>query len=79
MLAQDAYGEGQTHRLVTSVSGTIQHGNSGGPAVDASGAVQSTVFAARAAGGGGYGVPASIVRRDLAAAVTPVSTGPCVR
>ena len=57
---------GQTRRLVTSLSGTIQHGNSGGPAVDASGAVQSTVFAARAAGGGGYGVPASIVRRDLA-------------
>jgi S1-C subfamily serine protease len=79
VLAQDAYGEGQTRRLVTSLSGTVQHGNSGGPAVDASGAVQSTVFAARAAGGGGYGVPASVVRRDLASAVTPVSTGPCVR
>ena len=79
VLAQDAYGEGQTRRLVTSLSGTIQHGNSGGPAVDSSGAVQSTVFAARAAGGCGYGVPASIVRRDLASAVTPVSTGPCVR
>jgi S1-C subfamily serine protease len=79
VLAQDAYGEGQTRRLVTSLSGTVQHGNSGGPAVDASGAVQSTVFAARAAGGGGYGVPASVVRRDLASAVTRVSTGPCVR
>jgi S1-C subfamily serine protease len=79
VLAQDAYGQGQTRRLVTSLSGTIQHGNSGGPAVDSSGAVQSTVFAARGAGGGGYGVPASIVRRDLASAVTPVSTGPCVR
>ena len=78
VLAQDAYGEGQTRRLVTSLSGTVQHGNSGGPAVDSSGAVQSTVFAARAAGGGGYGVPASIVRRDLASAGTPVSTGPCV-
>jgi S1-C subfamily serine protease len=79
VLAQDAYGRGPTRRLVTSLSGTIQHGNSGGPAVDSSGAVQSTVFAARAAGGGGYGVPASVVRRDLASAVTPVSTGPCVR
>ena len=79
VLAEDAYGEGQTRRLVTSLSGTVQHGNSGGPAVDASGAVQSTVFAARGAGGGGYGVPASIVRRDLASAATPVSTGPCVR
>ena len=64
MLAQDAYGEGPTRRVVTSLSGTVQHGNSGGPAVDASGAVQSTVFAARAAGSGGYGVPASVVRRD---------------
>jgi S1-C subfamily serine protease len=79
VLAQDAYGEGQTRRRFTSLSGTVQHGNSGGPAVDASGAVQSTVFAARAAGGGGYGVPASVVRRDLASAATPVSTGPCVR
>ena len=78
VLAQDAYGEGQTRRLVTSLSGTVQHGNSGGPAVDSSGAVQSTVFAARAAGGGGYGVPASVVRRDLDSAVTPVSTAPCV-
>jgi S1-C subfamily serine protease len=78
VLAQDAYGRGPTRRVVTSVSGKIQHGNSGGPAVDASGAVQSSVFAARAAGGGGYGVPASVVRRALASAVSPVSTGPCV-
>ena len=79
VVAQDAYGRGPTRRVVTSLSGSIQHGNSGGPAVDASGAVQSTVFAARAAGGGGYGVPASIVRRDVASAAAPVSTGPCVR
>jgi S1-C subfamily serine protease len=79
VLAQDAYGEGPARRVVTSLGGSIQHGNSGGPAVDASGAVQSTVFAARAAGSGGYGVPASVVRRDVAAAGGPVSTGPCVR
>ena len=79
VLAQDAYGNGPTRRVVTSLGGTIQHGNSGGPAVDASGAVQATVFSARASGGGGYGVPASIVRRDLARAGGPVSTGPCVR
>jgi len=78
VLAQDAYGNGPTRRVVTSLGGTIQHGNSGGPAVDASGAVQATVFSARASGGGGYGVPASIVRRDLARAGGPVSTGPCV-
>ena len=78
VLAQDAYGRGPTRRLVTSLAGRVEHGNSGGPAVDATGAVQSTVFAARAAGDGGYGVPASIVRRDLARAGGPVSTGSCV-
>ena len=79
VLAQDAYGHGPTSRLVTSLSGKVQHGNSGGPAVDGSGAVQSTVFAARATGGGGYGVPASVVRRDLArVGGRPVSTGDCV-
>jgi S1-C subfamily serine protease len=77
VLAQDAYGRGPTRRVVTSLSGSIEHGDSGGPAVDASGAVQATVFAARATGGGGYGVPASIVREDLAAARGPVSTGSC--
>ena len=78
VLAQDAYGRGPTRRVVTSLSGTVRHGNSGGPAVDASGAVQSTVFAARAIGDGGYGVPASVVRRDLENAQVPVSTGACV-
>ena len=77
VFAQDAYGRGPTRRVVTSLAGRVEHGNSGGPAVDASGAVQSTVFAARSAGGG-YGVPASVVRRDLERAGGPVSTGPCV-
>lgn len=79
VLAQDAYGRGPTRRVVTSLNGTVQHGNSGGPAVDGSGAVQTTVFAARGTGGGGYGVPASVVRSDLAKAGGSVSTGPCVR
>jgi S1-C subfamily serine protease len=79
VLAQDAYGRGPTRRVVTSLSGNVRHGNSGGPAVDVSGAVQSTVFAARASGSGGYGVPASVVRHDLASATAPVSTGPCAR
>jgi S1-C subfamily serine protease len=79
VLAEDAYGRGPTRRVITSLAGSVEHGNSGGPAVDASGAVQSTVFAARSAGDGGYGVPASVVRRDLALAGGPVSTAPCVR
>jgi S1-C subfamily serine protease len=77
--AEDAYGNGPTRRVVTGLRGEVRHGNSGGPAVDASGAVQSTIFAARRSGGGGYGVPASIVRHDLASAQEPVSTGPCAR
>jgi S1-C subfamily serine protease len=78
VLGQDAYGQGPTRRLVTSLSGNVQHGNSGGPAVDGAGSVMATVFAARQSGGGGYGTPASIVRRDLDRAGRPVSTGSCV-
>jgi S1-C subfamily serine protease len=77
VIAQDAYGRGPLARTVTSLSGDVRHGNSGGPAVDATGEVQLTVFAARRGGGGGYGIPASIVRRILASARGPVSTGPC--
>lgn len=79
VLSQDAYGNGPVTRTVTSLSGDVRHGDSGGPAVDASGAVQTTVFAARLNGGGGYGVPAAIVRRALTAARGPVSTGACAR
>jgi S1-C subfamily serine protease len=79
VLSQDAYGNGPVARTVTSLSGAVRHGDSGGPAVDASGTVQATVFAARLNGSGGYGVPASIVRRALASARGPVSTGPCAR
>jgi S1-C subfamily serine protease len=77
VLSQDAYGNGPVARTVTSLSGSVRHGDSGGPAVDASGAVQTTVFAARTNGGGGYGVPASLVRRALGSARGSVSTGPC--
>ena len=79
VLSDDSYGNGPVTRTVTSLSGAVQHGNSGGPAVDAAGSVQATVFAARENGSGGYGVPASIVRRALASARGPVSTGPCAR
>ena len=78
MISQNAYGEGPVARTVTSLSGHVQHGSSGGPAVDAGGAVEATVFAARVNGSGGYGVPAAVVRRELdAVRGAPVSTGPC--
>jgi uncharacterized membrane protein required for colicin V production len=64
-------------RRVTALGGLIRHGNSGGPAVDASGHVEATVFAAHVGGLGGYGVPDGPVRAALARARAPVSTGSC--
>jgi uncharacterized membrane protein required for colicin V production len=77
VITQDALGHGPVARTITAIAGTVQHGNSGGPAIDDSGAVQSTIFAARVGSSSGYGIPASIVRQDLARADVPVSTGTC--
>jgi Trypsin-like peptidase domain len=78
VLTQDALGHGPVARSITAVAGQVEHGDSGGPAVDASGRVQSTIFAARLGSTSGYGVPPSIVRSNLARAGThPVSTGAC--
>ena len=76
---QDAYGRGPLPRLLTSVRGLIRPGNSGGPVVDAGGAVLTTVFAATTSPGphGGYGVANATVRADLAAVSGPVSTQGC--
>jgi len=77
-LTQDAYGSGPVSRVITALAGNIRHGDSGAPAIDARGAVESTIFAARLGAPGGYGVPSSVVRRVLASAGTAsVSTGAC--
>jgi S1-C subfamily serine protease len=76
-LMTDAYGRGPVGRTVTTLRGTVRHGDSGGPAVDANGAVETTVFASRIGGGAGFGVPTSAVRHALDGAKGPVSTGPC--
>jgi hypothetical protein len=57
--------------------GRVRHGDSGAPAVDAHGAVQTTIFAARLRSTGGFGVPTDVVRADLDGAGEPVSTGDC--
>jgi uncharacterized membrane protein required for colicin V production len=78
VLARDAYGRGPIARTITSIRGAVRHGNSGGPAVDARGRVQTTVFAARPGGDVGYGIPGPIVRRALSGASRePISTGDC--
>jgi uncharacterized membrane protein required for colicin V production len=77
VLAEDAYGKGPVTRTITSLGGLVRHGDSGAPAVDASGAVESTIFAARLRTIGGYGVPDSVVRKTLDSARAPVATGDC--
>lgn len=81
VLADDASGRGPVSRKITTLRGRVRHGNSGGPAVDNRGRVQTTVFAARVgAENQGYGVPTDIVQSMLADAreAGSVSTGPCV-
>ena len=70
VLTQDALQRGPVTRSITAVAGRIQHGDSGGPAVDTSGRVQSMIFAARRGAASGYGVPPAIIRSDLAHAGT---------
>ena len=80
VLTEDAYGRGPISRRITTLRGAVRSGNSGGPAVDSAGRVQTTIFAARIGSPSGYGVPTGIVRDAVARAGTaPVSTGPCVR
>jgi S1-C subfamily serine protease len=78
VLSQDSYGKGPLLRELTSVRGKVQHGNSGGPAVDASGHVQATIFGESKSGGLGLGVPSSVVKAAIARiGARPVSTGRC--
>jgi S1-C subfamily serine protease len=78
-VTDDAYGRGPVTRVVTTLRGSVRHGNSGGPAVDANGVVRTTIFAQRLGSSGGYGTPAKAVRQALANAGRTVPVGPCVR
>ena len=78
VLTQDALGNAPVARTITAVAGRVEHGDSGGPAVDTAGRVQSMIFAARVGSASGYGVPSSIIRSDLARVGTSaVSSGAC--
>jgi S1-C subfamily serine protease len=78
VLTQDAFERGPVARTITAVAGRVEHGNSGGPAVDRAGRVESMIFAQRKNSASGFGVPPSIIRSDLARAGTDrVSNGDC--
>jgi hypothetical protein len=80
VVTQDAYGRGPVERSITSLRGLVRPGNSGGPAVDRSGRVLATIFAAATSRKHtGYGVPDSLVRDALRRARGTVDTGPCAR
>ena len=83
VLTQNAYGQGPVKRLLTPLRGLVRPGNSGGPVVDGSGHVLTTVFAATVGGTGhgGYGVAsetvAALLSRVGAGEGPEVGTGPC--
>jgi S1-C subfamily serine protease len=79
VVTQDALGRDAVARRITSFRGHVRRGNSGGPAVNSRGDVETTVFASRKGSEGGFGVPSAIVRGALEAADGPVSTGGCAR
>jgi S1-C subfamily serine protease len=76
---EDAYGRGPIERRITSLRGRVRSGNSGGPMVDGSGRVVTTIFAATVGSGprSGFGVPDSVVRDALQRASGAVGTGAC--
>ena len=84
---EDAYGNGPVIREIVSLLGRVRPGNSGGPMVDVAGRVVATVFAAITSGNstersghGGFAIPNSLIRRQLAVARSrsaPVSTSNC--
>jgi hypothetical protein len=78
VISENVYGT-RTTRVMTSIAGRVRHGNSGGPAVDASGAVRATIFGAAQRGGVALGVPADVVRAALRSVRSRVSTGPCLQ
>jgi S1-C subfamily serine protease len=81
VLSRDAYGDGPVTRKITAMRGLVRSGNSGGPMVDGSGRVVTTIFAAtlRSGSGSGFGVPDTTVRDALSRAKGHVDTGPCAR
>jgi uncharacterized membrane protein required for colicin V production len=64
-------------REITTLRGLVRQGNSGGPAINAQGQVESTIFAAEIGSRAGFGIPGATVLRALSQARKKVSTGSC--
>ncbi len=79
VVTDDAYGRGPVSRLLTPLRGLVRPGNSGGPLVDRTGTVLTTVFASTTGGStpGGYGVANATVAQVLSGAASMVGTGEC--
>ncbi|MCB0869733.1 MAG: MarP family serine protease [Solirubrobacterales bacterium] len=79
LLGDDAYGSGPFERLMLTLRGSVRHGNSGGPLVDAEGRVLGTVFAATTEGpAGGLAIPNRVLARiSNQATGEEVDTGAC--
>src|SRR4051794_3506809 len=79
VISQDSYGRGPIQRQMTPFRGEVRSGNSGGPVVDGSGHVLTTVFASAKDKGppGGLGVPNDVVGSALSGPLRPSTTGPC--
>ena len=77
---EDSYGNGPLRRSLTALRGEVLSGNSGGPVIDGSGQVLTTVFAStESKQPGGYGVPNAVVSSAVESSGGEVDTGPCTR
>jgi S1-C subfamily serine protease len=77
VLAPDAYGGRVRLRTIVPLRGKVEHGDSGGPVIDAAGRVVAMIFAASTHGGGGFGVPLEEIENGLEGQVREADTGPC--
>ncbi len=75
--APDVYGATRLRTLVP-LRGLLQHGDSGGPVVDAHGRVVSMMAAKSTVGNSGFGVPLAAIRAALRGPLRPQPRARCV-
>ena len=75
VVAPDAYGRSFRLRTVVPLRGKVEHGDSGGPVIDADGDVVAMIFASATRGGGGFGVRSTRSRTVSRAISRLVDTG----